>query len=78
MHTKLTLRMDEGLVRKAKAQAAQRGKSVSGMFSEIVHSLDTEKANSRLPPITSSLMGAMKNHPLSEEDYKKHLREKHA
>ncbi len=78
MHAKLTLRMDEGVVLKAKAQAADRGKSLSGMFSEIVLSLETQTESTRLPPLTTSLLGIMKNHPVSEEDYKKHLREKHA
>ena len=38
MNTKLTLRMDEVLVRQAKTQAARRGKSVSRMFAEFVAS----------------------------------------
>jgi len=69
--------MEEELVLKAKAQAARRGKSLSGMFSEIVHTLETQTVSPRLPPITSSLLGIMKNHPVTEEDYKKHLRDKH-
>jgi len=39
MNTKLTLRMDEHLVRRAKAEASRRGKSVSQMVSEFVDSL---------------------------------------
>lgn len=78
MHTKLTLRMDEDLVRKAKDQAARRGKSLSGMFSEIVDSLEEQTSGSRLPPVTRSLLGIMKEHQVSEEDYKRHLRRKHA
>jgi hypothetical protein len=79
MHTKLTLRMDDTVVKQAKIQAAQRGKSVSRMFGEFVVSLGKHKPNSpRLPPVTSSLLGVMKGHRISEEDYKKHLREKHS
>jgi len=63
---------------KAKAQAAVRGKSLSGMFSEIVQTLDSQTTSPGLPPITNSLLGVMKNHPLSEEDHKEHLRKKHA
>jgi hypothetical protein len=79
MNTKLTLRMDEALVRQAKIQAAKRGKSVSRMFVEFVDSLAGSKPdNGRLPPVTGSLLGVMKGHRVSEKDYRKHLREKHS
>ena len=78
MNTKLTLRMDDGLVRQAKRQAARRGKSVSQMFGEFVTSLGTSRDCSRLPPVTDSLLGVMKGHRVSEKDYKQHLQEKHS
>ena len=78
MHTKLTLRMDDVLVEQAKAQAAQRGKSVSQMFGEFVTSLGASKRGRVLPPVTGSLLGIMKGHRVSEKDYKKHLREKYS
>lgn len=78
MHTKLTLRMDEILVREAKAQAARRDKSVSQMFGEFVASLGKGKPTDRLPPVTDSLLGVMKSRRGSEKDYKKHLREKYS
>jgi len=77
MNTKLTLRMDATIVRKAKRQAARRGKSVSQMFSEFVTSLEAAKDRRDLPPLTSSLLGIMGDAQVSEEDYKKHLREKY-
>ena len=77
MQTKLTLRMDEILVAQAKAQAVRRGKSVSQMFGEYVTALETDKPKSHLPPVTASLLGIMKGVPVSEEDYKKYLLEKH-
>lgn len=78
MNTKLTLRMDDTLVRQAKDQAARRGKSVSQMFSEFVAALGATPRQTELPPVTGSLMGILKGRDLSEENYKKHLREKHA
>ena len=78
MNIKLTLRMDDVLVRQAKTQAAQRGKSVSQMFGEFVASLGDTKHEHRLPPVTSSLLGVIKGRRVSEEDYRKHLQEKHA
>ena len=78
MNTKLTLRMDDALVRQAKIHAVQRGKSVSQMFGEFVEALDATQRSRSLPPVTASLLGVMKGHPVSEKDYKKHLQEKHA
>lgn len=78
MNTKLTLRMDEDVVRKAKMEAKRRGKSVSRMVAEFIESIgsrpDLEKV---LPPTTASLVGILKGKAISEDDYKKHLREKH-
>ena len=78
MHTKLTLRVDDVLVRQAKTQAAQRGKSVSQMFAEYVISLGESKRSPALPPVTESLLGVMKGHRVSEKDYREHLREKYS
>jgi hypothetical protein len=46
--------MDEMLVHEAKIQAAQRGKSVSQMFSEFVVSLSTKTRQPKLPPVTGN------------------------
>lgn len=78
MNTKLTLRMDEDLVQRAKAEASRRGKSVSQMVSEFVDSLGSPRRDEqKLPPITASLVGLLKGHRISESAYKEHLREKH-
>jgi len=78
MNTKLTLRMDDMLVAQAKAEAAQRGKSVSRMFAEFVAALAPSRRERALPPVTGSLLGIMKRTRLSEKDYKKHLQEKYS
>ena len=78
MNTKLTLRLDDVLVEQAKAEAAQRGKSVSQMFAEFVAALAPSRRERALPPVTGALLGIMKGHRLSEKDYKKHLREKYS
>ncbi|WP_136077857.1 DUF6364 family protein [Pontiella desulfatans] len=78
MNSKLTLRMDEGLIALAKAEAAQRGKSVSQMIGEFIDVLGhAEKSKGKLPPVTSSLRGVLKGSDVSEESHKKHLREKY-
>ena len=78
MHTKLTLRMDDALVRSAKAEASRRGKSVSQIVGEFFDSLTSARRKSpTLPPITASLVGVLKGRGGSEADYKKHLRAKY-
>ena len=79
MNTKLTLRMDEALVRSAKVEASRRGKSVSQIVGEFFDSLTTARRKApALPPITASLVGVLKGRGVSEADYKKHLRSKYS
>lgn len=78
MNTKLTLRMDEETVRKAKMEAKRRGKSVSRMVAEFIESIGLQQNSEKdLPPTTASLIGVLKGKEISEEDYKTHLREKY-
>ena len=78
MNTKLTLRMDEALVRRAKLEAKRRGKSVSQMVGDYFDSLnDAGLGGQDMPPVTSSLIGILKGRRISESQYKKHLREKY-
>ena len=78
MNSKLTLRMDDSLIALAKAEAAQRGKSVSQMVGEFFDLLAHTKAPVRKsPPVTSSIRGILKDTSFSEESYKKHLQDKY-
>lgn len=78
MNTKLTLRMDETTVRKAKMEAKRRGKSVSRMVAEFIESIGLQQNSEKdLPPTTASLVGILKGKEISEEDYKTYLREKY-
>ena len=78
MNTKLTLRIDENIVRKAKIEAKRRGKSVSRMVAEFIESIGLERTSEKdLPPTTASLVGILKGREISEEDYKAYLREKY-
>ena len=78
MQTKLTLRIDEELVHQAKTEARQRGKSVSQMFGEFINALSSQRrVKQSYPPVTSSLLGILKDQRPSESDYKKHLEKKY-
>jgi hypothetical protein len=69
--------MDKTLVAKAKHEAGHRGKSVSGMVADYFAALGEEaRPADALPPVTASLFGVLKK-GLSEEDYRKHLSDKH-
>ena len=79
MQTKLTLRMDKNLIRKAKQYSKKAGKSVSQMVSDYFRLLTTreERDEAELTPRVRRLMGALKGSKLSEKDYKRYLEEKY-
>jgi hypothetical protein len=78
MNSKLTLRMDDMLIQQAKQAAEKRGKSVSRMVAEFFGTLgERTKPGLSYPPITASLLGVLRDKPMDEGAYKRHLREKH-
>ncbi len=86
MQVKLTLRLERDLIERAKRYAKQRGTSVSQMVANYFQALTAEEAASvgtdanwkqNLPPITRSLVGSLAGSTLDEEDYYRHLEEKH-
>ena len=78
MKSKLTLRLEENLIKRAKAYAKKKGTSVSQLVADYFAAIDGEPANIQdLPPITTSLLGILKDTTIEEEDYKTHLEEKY-
>jgi len=79
MRTKLTLRIDEELIDRAKAHARQAGKSVSQLVSDYLALLpDPGRSKPRpLTPVVESLRGVLAGSDLDEQDYRRHLEEKH-
>lgn len=80
METKLTLRMDEELIRQAKKTAQERGKSLSRLVADYFELLGRKPPTlekQALPPITRSLFGIAAGAVVTEEDYRRHLEEKH-
>lgn len=75
MTTKLTLRMDEDLIKRAKRTARERGKSVSRLVADYLEEREPEETS--LPPLTRSLLKVAGGSELTEDDYRRHLEEKH-
>ncbi len=79
MNAKLTLRLDEGLIRSAKSYSAKTGKSVSKIVADYFALIDRKLAIKQrdISPVTRSLRGALRQGKVSEEDYKKHLEDRY-
>ena len=79
MKSKLTLRLDNALIKRAKKRAKQKGTSVSQMVADYFALIDEEQSpsNQKLPPVTTSLAGILKNRDTTERDYKSYLEDKH-
>ena len=79
MQTKLTLRLDDELINRAKAYARKNGKSVSQLVPGYFSVMDNkpDKETSKLTPIVRSLKGPLKGAKIGKKDYQKYLEEKH-
>jgi hypothetical protein len=79
MQTKLTLRVDEALIRKAKQLARKRGTSVSRIFGDFISNQSDDLPSDELPPVTASMIGIIQKEGIetNEMDYRKHLEDKY-
>jgi plasmid stability protein len=75
MQTKLTLRLDESLIKQAKVYAEQHDKSLSQVVADYFRLLTQGVESPEPPPITQSLIGVIKD--VDEDDYKSHLEDKY-
>jgi predicted transcriptional regulator len=75
MQSKLTLRLDDILIRKAKRLAKRRGTSVSRIVSDYIIKQSEEIQISDMPSITASMVGVLKREGtvVDEQDYKEYL-----
>lgn len=74
METKLTLRLDEELIGRAKKEARSRGSSLSKMVAGYFRGITTSRKTSDLPPVTARLLGSLRG--ADAADYHRHLEEK--
>jgi hypothetical protein len=83
MNTKLTLRLDEDLIQKAKRYSDASGKSLSKLVADYFALIETARDEDRavLPPKVRALLGALApasgSSPADERKYRRHLEEKH-
>ncbi|MFP4599635.1 MAG: DUF6364 family protein [Persicimonas sp.] len=78
MKKKLTLRMDQEAIERAKAYAAKRDTSVSKLVEQFFDALSKEKAREEveISPFVESLRGIAAD-DAGEDDYRDYLEEKH-
>lgn len=79
MNTKLTLRLDERLIERAKRYSDQSGKSVSQLVADYFALIETDEpiAGTELTPRVRAMIGSLKGATVTEEDYRRHLEEKY-
>lgn len=78
MQTKLTLRLDADIIRRAKAYARRRGKSVSTVVSDYFATLRAAEGEAReLTPTARALLGALGPAGADEVAYREHIEKKY-
>jgi len=78
MQTKLTLRLDDALIERAKAYAARSGRSVSALVADFFAQLDAPSTDEDgLTPRVRALRGVMAGSQLDEVDYHAYLEAKY-
>jgi hypothetical protein len=79
VRTRLTLRLDADLVRRAKAYGKSRGKSVSQWVADDCRLLEEpmETVEAKATALTQSLRGVLRGTAVGEADYRDHLADRH-
>jgi hypothetical protein len=79
--TKLTLRIEEELIKKAKDYSKKQGKSLSQLVADYFSLLNqnTIAYDNHIPttPLVNELKGCLKNLNVNEQNYYKHLEDKY-
>jgi hypothetical protein len=76
--TKLTLRIDDELIDRAKEHSRRTGRSVSRLVEDYFRAISEEEPSvPTKSPIVDSLHGLLRGSDLDEDDYRRHLERKH-
>jgi hypothetical protein len=74
----LTLKIDRELIERAEAFSRKTGRSVSDLIAEYLQRLpESSREPGTATPIVSSLRGILRESGFTEEDYRRHLEERH-
>lgn len=83
MYTKLTLRIEEPLIKAAKRYSKEHGKSLSQLVADYLLCVTGAQSSQlemddfkELPPLTRSLKGILRGKKITKKDYKKYLKDK--
>jgi hypothetical protein len=80
MHVKLTLRIEEPLIKAAKQYSKDHDKSLSQLIADYLFLLtakSSKKDHEEMPPLTRTLKGILHGTKVREEDYNKHLKSRY-
>lgn len=79
MNKKLTLRLDDRLIDRAKRYSDRSGKSISQLVSDYFALIEAEEtiSGTELTPRVRAMIGSLKGASITEEDYLKHLEDKY-
>ncbi|NIA11137.1 MAG: antitoxin [Nitrospiraceae bacterium] len=81
MKTKLTIRVEEETIKRAKQYSKKRGESISRLFEKFINALTdikSKKSKSEAQTLVATkLKGILKGLDVKEDDYRKHLEEKY-
>lgn len=78
MKTKLTLRLDQDVIRRAKDYSQEVGKPVSRLVEDYFRTVTTPPGTEEeMPPGVRALRGCIEGSGVDEDDYRRHLEEKY-
>jgi hypothetical protein len=77
VNTKLTLRLDEELIVRAKRHSADTGRSVSQLVADFFSLIAAQDPGVEVTPRVRALRGVLAGSGLAEDDYRRHLEIKH-
>lgn len=77
MTARLTLELDEDVIRRAERASARTGKSVARLVSDYFAEMDEEPDEPELTPRVKFLFGLLAGSGVDEQDYYRYLEEKY-
>ena len=77
MNAKLTLRLDEELIARAKRHSAETGRSVSQLVADFFSLIEAQDPGVEVTPRVRALRGVLAGSGLDKDDYRRHLEIKH-